>query len=373
MSKPRIAFISTMHGAPWGGSENLWGKTALRLLEEGQAEVFAKVNWHPDNSPHLDNLAKAGAEIERIPPRRFPIRVMRSALRMNPEPFLKRVRPDLVIISQGAHFDGAAPMIECSDRNLRYAPVCHCYAEGFVFADTHTEPLRRGYEEALMTYWVSKANLRDTRRLIAAPLEHAKIVRSPHAVSYDSAPVWPQVRDGVYRLACVARLETTIKGFDVLFDVLRQPKWKERPLELNIYGHGPNEISLHRLKEMYGLDKVNFAGVTSNVEKIWEQNHGLILTSRWEGLPAVVLETMLCGRICIVTDVGGNAELMTDNETGFVASAPKTELVDEALERAWNRRAEWHEMGQKAAIQIREELPPDPVGVFRDEILSLIK
>ena len=198
-------------------------------------------------------------------------------------------------------------------------------------------------------------------------------MRSPHAVSYEAAPLWPEVAEGAYHLACVARLETTIKGFDVLFDVLRQPKWKARPLFLNIYGHGPNEGSIRRLKEMYGLDKVTLAGVTSNVEEIWRRNHGLILTSRWEGLPAVVLEAMLCGRMCVVTDVGGNAELLTDDVTGFVAPAPKTELVDAALERAWQRRDEWREMGRKAARQIREELPSDPVGVFREEILSLLK
>ena len=39
MRKPRIAFISTMSGAAWGGSENLWGRTALRLLEQGLADA----------------------------------------------------------------------------------------------------------------------------------------------------------------------------------------------------------------------------------------------------------------------------------------------------------------------------------------------
>ena len=36
----KIAFISSMYGATWGGSEELWGGAALVLLEQG-VEVFA--------------------------------------------------------------------------------------------------------------------------------------------------------------------------------------------------------------------------------------------------------------------------------------------------------------------------------------------
>jgi glycosyltransferase involved in cell wall biosynthesis len=208
--------------------------------------------------------------------------------------------------------------------------------------------------------------------LIASPIERAKVVRSPHNVPYNTAPQWPEPIDGVYKLASVARLETTVKGFDILFEVLCQPKWKERPLRLSIFGTGPNEESLRRLKQIYELDNVTFVGRTSNVEGIWAEHHAMILTSRWEGLPLVILEAMLCGRICIVTDVAGNAEVMTDNKTGFVAAAPKVELVDEALERAWQRRHEWQYLGRCAGEEIRREVPPDPVAVFADELLGLL-
>ena len=55
---------------------------------------------------------------------------------------------------------------------------------------------------------------------------------------------------------------------------------------------------------------------------IWAEHHALVLPSRFEGMPLVVVEAMLCGRPCIVTDVGGNAELIRDGINGFLAKAP---------------------------------------------------
>ena len=369
-ARPRIAFISTMQGSGWGGSEELWGRTALRLCEQNRADVFAYVNWSPGAVRQLDALTAAGAHVERAKPARIWDRVWNKVLPIRP--FLERTRPDLVIISQGAHFDGAAWMLECINRKLCYAPIAHCFVAGHSYADTHADPLRLGYEEAAVSYFVSEANLRDTRRQLATTIERAKIIRNPCNVSFDAAPPWPDTGDG-FRLACVARLETVVKGQDVLFEALRSQKWKERNLSVTLFGAGGNENTLKRLKALYQLERVTFAGTTSNVEDIWRYHHAKVLTSRWEGLPISIVEALLCGRVAIVTDVAGNAELLTDNQTGFVAAAPDAALVDEALERAWQRRNDWREMGQQAARDVRERIPRDPVGVFAEDILSLLQ
>jgi glycosyltransferase involved in cell wall biosynthesis len=118
-------------------------------------------------------------------------------------------------------------------------------------------------------------------------------------------------------------------------------------------------------------DRVQFQGFASDLVEVWARHHALILPSRSEGLPLAVVEAMLCGRICIVTDVAGNSELLEDNFTGFVAKAPAPDLVDEALDRAWRRRHEWQEMGKAAAQSVRKRVPPDPVGAFASLISSL--
>jgi glycosyltransferase involved in cell wall biosynthesis len=165
-------------------------------------------------------------------------------------------------------------------------------------------------------------------------------------------------------MACVARLEPKSKGQDLLFQVLSHPRWKERPLELNLYGEGSCQNGLRRLAEHFHLKKVHFHGHVNDVKMIWEQNHLLVLPSRFEGLPIVLVEAMWCGRPALVTDVGGNAEVCVDGETGFVAAAPALGLLSETLERAWNKRHDWQRMGLAARVRAENLIPKDPVGDF---------
>ena len=79
---------------------------------------------------------------------------------------------------------------------------------------------------------------------------------------------------------------------------------------------------------------------------------------------------MLSGRVAIVTDVGGNGEVVEDDVSGFLASAPTEDALDEAMERAWQRRAEWREIGERAAARIRTLVPPDPAGTLAAQLVA---
>jgi hypothetical protein len=56
------AFISTMEGCPWGGSEELWSRVARWLLEGGH-EVYANVKFWPDPARQVTELIAAGAHV----------------------------------------------------------------------------------------------------------------------------------------------------------------------------------------------------------------------------------------------------------------------------------------------------------------------
>ena len=92
-----------------------------------------------------------------------------------------------------------------------------------------------------------------------------------------------------------------------------------------------------------------------------------------EGAPLVVIEAMLCNRVSITTNIGRNEELIDDNETGFIAEGATINLVDDALERAWQKRDQWEAMGRLAGQHIRERYPADPVQEFADRIKALVK
>jgi glycosyltransferase involved in cell wall biosynthesis len=121
------------------------------------------------------------------------------------------------------------------------------------------------------------------------------------------------------------------------------------------------------------LTNVSFAGQVKNIEKIWSEHHALVLASRFEGMPLVVVEAMLCARPCVVTNVGGNADLVRDAVNGFVARAATVDFVDEAMNRAWENRHRLQEMGDVAVKDVRNWVSKDPGEDFANELERLLQ
>lgn len=364
----RIGFVSTMRGHGWGGSEELWARAAHRLLGEGHA-VAANVKRWPAPIPQHDALAAAGATLFLPPPpwRDFALRIL-DRIRRRPHPgteWLEEWRPDLVVISMGWFQEGALFMERCGRLGIPYVLVIQQASLAPWFSAKEIEWLRSGYEGARQCLFVSEHNLRIVSTQFGTTLRNARVVRNPFNVQYDERLAWP-TDHGDVRLAGVARLDFHSKGQDLLVDVLRQDKWRRRPLTVSLYGDGPCSEVLGRLIEAAGLTNLKACGHVKDVAGIWRQNHALIMPSRSEGLPLALVEAMLCGRPAIVTDVGGNAEVVRDGETGFIAPAPTAALLDATLERAWERRADWRTMGERAAEDIRRLVPSDPVRDFVD-------
>jgi glycosyltransferase involved in cell wall biosynthesis len=196
------------------------------------------------------------------------------------------------------------------------------------------------------------------------------VVRNPFKVSWQQRSDWPGTDLG-FRFACIGRLYPMEKGQDLLIRVLGRDRWRSRPVSLTFFGVGEQSVGLAEMAALHGLANVRFAGFANDVDQIWTGHHALLLSSRAEGLPLVLVEAMLCGRVPIVTDVAGNSEVVEDDVTGFLAAAPTEDALDEAMERAWQRRAEWRAIGEAAARRIRELVPPDPAGELAERLLRL--
>ena len=278
---------------------------------------------------------------------------------------------DLVVVSQGSNTDGIEWMEAAKAADYKYAAIAHSAVVYSWPSDEHAEKLVEGYDKASVAYFVSQANLELSRRQFGSPLRNAKIVRNPFNVAYDANPPWPADSGDELRLAFVGRLDVISKGLDLLPQVLGLPHWRKRKVRLSLFGDGPHERCLRSMAEQLELTEVDFRGQSNDIEAVWAEHHALVLPSRFEGMPLVVVEAMLCGRPCIVTDVGGNRELVRDGINGFVAKASTVELLDEAMNRAWECRARLREMGRIAAKDVRQFVSRDPGEDFAQELAAL--
>lgn len=375
----RLVFVS--HNAVWGGSEELWSATAAELAERGHEVAAITIQGFRD-ARSIKRLKAAGGRVHALygwfsaPGKSRLLRFL--AGRIQP-PLLRlrlrlatRLRPDLVVVSQGDNFAAHQTAKACAAAGLPYALITQKAQEAVWVPDILLGDVRRAYAGAVWSYFVSGHNLRLTEEQLGRSLlPRASVVRNPFLTSWEAPLTWPD-ESGAYRLACVGRLYPFEKGQDLLLRVLAAPKWRARPLSVTFYGEGAYRQGLEAMARHLGLASVRFAGFAADVDAVWDSHHGLVLPSRGEGLPLVLVEAMLRGRVPIVTDVAGNAEMVTDNQTGFVAAAAAEAAVDEALERAWARRAEWRTMGQAAAASIRTLVPKNPAAVFADELLRLL-
>jgi Glycosyltransferase len=360
---------------PWGGSEELWSRAALRLYENSH-KIAASVVFWPQLSSQVTSLAERGVRLRvRRPliPARLPVRIWRRIIRSHDREYewLRRQKPDLVVVSQGGNLDGLPWMRLCRTAGIPYLVIVQCNSEMWWQEDDSRAEFVDAYRTARKVFCVSRHNLELLERQVGEPLPNGAVVWNPYNVSRDQQPAW-LAQDGAQKLACVARLEPGSKGQDLLLSVLARPQWRNRAVEVNFYGAGPFEGSLRRLAESSQLQNVRFCGHVSDIRGIWEQNHMLVLPSRHEGLPLALIDAMLCARPAVVTDVGGNAELCVDGETGFVAPAPVVSLLEQTLERAWKHRHEWQSMGTAARKWAERLIPIDPVGDFCREILNCL-
>jgi glycosyltransferase involved in cell wall biosynthesis len=371
----KILFIAANEGEGWGGSELLWSLAAEKLARRGN-EVRVSVPHFAKQYPLVQRLRSAGCRIFlRDPYPSFLSRLLRKFLPL-PEYSLQHLRAlgdgvHLVVISQGSNRDGLGWMESARAAGYKYVVIAHGVAVYWWPDDDLAEKLAQAYRNAVSAYFVSQATLDLTQRQLATSLSNAKVVRNPFNVPYDAHPSWPADSSGGLLLACVGRLDVATKGHDILFQVLALPHWRSRQVKLSLVGDGPCERGLRGLANHLQLTNVQFLGHQHDIEQVWKAHHALVLASRFEGMPLTVVEAMLCGRPCIVTDVGGNRELVRDGINGFLAKAPTVELLDEAMNRAWDNRSRLREMGEAAAADVCRWVSPDPAEDFVRGLLAL--
>lgn len=154
-------------------------------------------------------------------------------------------------------------------------------------------------------------------------------------------------------------------------------------LQLNFIGDGPMWNDLQQLAEILHLSDVRFWGWQTGLQRFYEAMDLLLLPSRTEGFPNVVLEAMAMGVPVAATNVGGVFELLNDGHCGLVLAdneeqwaaelapllrdrARRQELADRAVQRVTARYSFERRMATEFAVYdrvLRIVRPPLPAEI----------
>ncbi len=374
MNKKRIVFFTT--NSIWGGSEILWTQAAAKL-KQLNFHVSAVANYDFqqvrkflideifffDLSNRFKNLPLWKSAFNKIGLSHFkPIDLL--------EKFLSDTKPDLAIISQGNNMEGAPFMEICNKKKIPFVTITHLVVEGNWpgMNDESICSLQSLFDRSLINFFVSKFVLQMHEKFIGYKAQNSRVIYNPFIKNTVANINYPPVENGQYKVALLGRLEVFHKGYDLLIEVVRQEKWQSRNIQFTIFGNGPHLKLIRRLVEINRIKNIEIKSHSENISDVWSENHLLIMPSRLEGQSLTLIEAMNFKRVVVATRVGGVEELLEDEISGFIAEFPAVSAIDDALERAWNRRTEWEQLGINAYNSIKAKHPADAVGYFINEL-----
>jgi glycosyltransferase involved in cell wall biosynthesis len=117
------------------------------------------------------------------------------------------------------------------------------------------------------------------------------------------------------------------------------------------------------LAERLGLkQRVRFAGFAPNVVRWMRAADGFVLSSRYEGLPMVLLEAGACGVPVVATDVPGTREVVVNGETGWLAPAGDAQKLAKTMMKLMYMPPDaQHAMGERARRYVAEHFSLEAV------------
>lgn len=167
----------------------------------------------------------------------------------------------------------------------------------------------------------------------------ARRIRSRKALGIGSEFVW----------IAVGRLVKQ-KDYPTLFRALAM--MERRDFIVLIAGRGPLEREIKEDCARNGLDRcVRFCGVREDVVDLYNAADAFLMSSLFEGLSVALLEAASVGLPSVVTNVGGNSEIVTDNVTGYLVPPASPTQLAAAMQRMMSVSLDDREAIGRAARQ----------------------
>ncbi len=194
------------------------------------------------------------------------------------------------------------------------------------------------YRRADCVTAVSAGVGQDLGRRLGLPPDHVRVVYNPIVtpeLELDAlAPVEEPWFDGPDPVLVAGGRLVHAKGFDRLllaFASLRQ----SQACRLLILGEGPLRVELERQAAELGIaPDVRLAGFRPNPYPYLHRATAFVLSSRFEGLPGILIQAMACGTAVVAADCPfGPREILTQGKDGILVPHDDPAALVDAMTR----------------------------------------
>lgn len=239
--------------------------------------------------------------------------------------FIKDWRPDTVIVCQGhmgVSICGLAAAVASKFFVISYLPMAHTLhdmtGKDSLTIRTVDTLLNRAYRLPAL-YLTSNDGAADqlnhdhhVDRSRIRVIEYGPDLEQLRPVSRSVARADLGLGDEFY-VGIVARIDFHQKGHDIVLDAIRQHGGLPENVQLLIVGDGPDAQRAKSFTKEHQLDNcVTFLPYVVNLSSIYSAIDALLIPSRYEGVPIVMLQAMFFRLPVIAADVDGIKTILPD-------------------------------------------------------------
>ncbi|THU41529.1 glycosyltransferase family 4 protein [Niastella caeni] len=374
----KIAYITTIRGVPWGGSEELWYTSALEAIKRNYEVGVFVYKWDEDPLP-IKNLEEKGAMVFKRP--RFSsfgkrlINWVSEKLHiskpnsLNPYKEVVSFNPDIIIITDGIYYTADDPWLRSTLKNFKKKYIIVSQGNGPYFKPQDRAETITLFEDAKYVMFVAEQNRRLTFHQLAYELSNSFVIQNPVKLNIFEPIPLPAVNTTIH-CAAVGRFLVSDKGQDMLVAMMAEPYWKNSNIIIHLYGKGEDAAYLTDLIKYYNVAEKVIIEPYTDISSIWQKCHCLLMPSLLEGTPLTLLEALVLGRVCIVTRVGGNDEWVIDGVNGYIVEAPTQSMFSEKLKQAISEKEKWPQIAAEAHRSVMAKLDKNPGITLLDKAIN---
>jgi len=147
-------------------------------------------------------------------------------------------------------------------------------------------------------------------------------------------PDHPDKHSSVYKIVSAGTLEHR-KGFDLLINAMSKIVKENHKVHLTLLGDGPEKENLRNQINSLNLSgNVRLEGYQKNPFIYFSKADLFVLSSRYEGLPNAVLESLACGTPVVAFNCpGGIDEIIVNESQGALVPENDVQALSKAIEK----------------------------------------
>lgn len=150
-------------------------------------------------------------------------------------------------------------------------------------------------------------------------------------------------------IICVGRL-VSLKNVDLIIKAVLAVA-QDYEVQLYVLGEGPERQYLESLVPPESKTTIHFAGVSNDVLSWLQKSDIFVQFSSTEGLSRSIIEAAAAGLPSVVSDVGGNCEIVENNATGFVVPAGNLSALINSITKLLDDSALRLKMGEHGRLR----------------------